>query len=98
MLRSGLLLCYLDWFRFDSIRWCDRSTNKLPYSAVLVINTNNNLQLLKRSSSKKFFDYSIQSCKSGGAFRVEFGPKVDKNFELSRARDVFFALSAQKYN
>ena len=31
----------------------------------------------------------LQSCKSGWAFRVSFGPKVDKNFEpksgLSRA-------------
>ena len=39
-----------------------------------------------------------QSCKSDQAFRVEVGPKVDKNFGLIRAREVFFVLDGQKYN
>ena len=39
-----------------------------------------------------------QSYKSGRAFRVGFGPKVDKNSRLIRAWDVLFVLGAQKYN
>ena len=34
-----------------------------------------------------------QSCKSGQAFRVGFGPKVEKNFCLIRAWDVLFVFS-----
>ena len=43
-----------------------------------------------------------QSCKSGRAFRVGFGPgsgpKLTKTSGLIRAWDVLFVLSAQKYN
>ena len=39
-----------------------------------------------------------RSCKSGRAFRVGFGPKVDKNLGLTRAWDVLFVLGVQKYN
>ena len=37
----------------------------------------------------------VQSCKSGRAFRVGFGPKVDKNFG---PETCFFVLGAHKYN
>ena len=39
-----------------------------------------------------------QSCKSGRAFLVGFGPKVDEISGLIRARDVLFVSGAQKYN
>ena len=43
-----------------------------------------------------------QSCKSGRAFRVGFGPgsglKLKKILGLIRAWDVLFGLGAQKYN
>ena len=43
-----------------------------------------------------------QSCKSGRAFRVGFGPgsglKLTKISGLIRAWDVLFVLGAQKYN
>ena len=39
-----------------------------------------------------------QSCKSGRAFRVGFGLKIDKNSGLIRVWDVVFVLGAQKYN
>ena len=42
--------------------------------------------------------YAEQSCKSGRAFRIGFGPKVDKNFGLIRAWDVLFVLGEHKYN
>ena len=45
--------------------------------------------------SSKF--YLCQSSKSGRAFWVGFGPKVDKNF-LIRAWDILIILGAQKYN
>ena len=50
----------------------------------------------KKHTMKQFQYSSIQSCKSGGAFRV--GPKVDKILGLIRAWDVLFVLGAQKYN
>ena len=43
-----------------------------------------------------------QSCKSGRAFRVGFGPgsglKLIKILGLNRAWDVLFVLGAQKYH
>ena len=39
-----------------------------------------------------------QSYKSGRAFHVEFGPKVDKISGLIRAWDMLFVLDAKKYN
>ena len=39
-----------------------------------------------------------QICKSGRAFRIGFGPKVDKILGLIWASDVLFVLGAQKYN
>ena len=45
---------------------------------------------------------SRQSCKSGRAFRVKFGPgsglNLTKILGLNRAWDLLFVLSAQKYN
>ena len=41
---------------------------------------------------------AVQSCKSGRAFRVGFGLKVDKILGIIRARDGLFVLGAQKYN
>ena len=41
------------------------------------------------------FDQELQV---GPAFRVRFGPKVDKISGLIRAWDVLFVLGAQKYN
>ena len=38
-----------------------------------------------------------QSCKSGRAFRVGFGPKVDKNFGLNSGLRRTFGLGAQTY-
>ena len=37
-----------------------------------------------------------QSCKLGGAFRVGFGPKVDKNFELNLGLRPTFCLRCTK--
>ena len=39
-----------------------------------------------------------QSCKSGRAFWVGFGPKVHKVSGSIRASDVLFVFGAQKYN
>ena len=40
----------------------------------------------------------VQGCKSGWAFRVGFGPKVDKISGSIRAWDVLFVLGTQKYD
>ena len=39
-----------------------------------------------------------QSCKSGRAFRVGFGPKLTKILGLIRAWEVLLVLGVQKYN
>ena len=39
-----------------------------------------------------------QNCKLGWAFRVGFGPKIDKVLGLIRVWVVLFLLGAQKYN
>ena len=39
-----------------------------------------------------------QSCKSGRAFLIGFGPEVEKISGLIRAWDALFVLGAQKYN
>ena len=58
-------------------------------------------------SAGQVFDYSLlshrsfmllqaQSCKSGPAFWVGFGPKVDKNFELNSGLRRAFCLRCTK--
>ena len=49
-----------------------------------------NVKLLNKVLAPEF--------KSGRAFRIGFGPKVDKNFGLNSGRDILFVLGAQKYN
>ena len=54
----------------------------------------------KGEAAGKLNCFSQRSCTSGRAFRVGFGPKVDKTFGLNSGlrRTVLFALSAQKSN